>query len=144
MIETQEQWGLHRWLSGKESTCSIGDSGSILGSGRCPGKVNGNPLQYPCLENSIGWQRVRHGWAMNSFTFTFQNLRKGWRQEWNKCVWNSNVSDSCDDNLGHLDLPILSVILDSNFARCYRWWWAAAGEWGKGTWDFSVSSVQFS
>ena len=94
----------------------------------------------------MGWQRVRHDWAMNSFTFTFQNLRRGWRQEGNKCVWKSNVSDSCDDigHLGHLDLPILSVILDSNFARCYHWWWAAAGEWGKGTWDFSVSSVQFS
>ena len=52
------------------------------------------------------------------------------------------MSDSCDDNLGHLDLPILSVILDSNFARCYRWWWAAAGEWGKGTWDFSELSLQ--
>ena len=100
---------------------------------------------------SMGWQRVRHSWAMDSFTFTFQNLRRkkknlrrGWRQDGNKCVWKSNVSDSYGDNLGHLDLPILSVILHSNFARCYHWWWAAAGEWGKGTWDFSVSSVQFS
>ena len=36
---------------GKESTCIIGDPGSILGSGRSPEEGNGNPLQYSCLEN---------------------------------------------------------------------------------------------
>ena len=30
-----------------------GDMGSILGSGRSPGKGNGNPLQYSCLGNSM-------------------------------------------------------------------------------------------
>ena len=29
------------------------DPGSILGLGRSPGEGNGNPLQYPCLENSM-------------------------------------------------------------------------------------------
>ena len=29
-----------------------GDEDSIPGSGRSPGGGNGNPLQYPCLENS--------------------------------------------------------------------------------------------
>ena len=28
--------------------------GSIPGSGRSPGEGNGNPLQYSCLENSMG------------------------------------------------------------------------------------------
>ena len=28
-----------------------GDTGSIPGSERCPGKGNGNPLQYSCLGN---------------------------------------------------------------------------------------------
>ena len=37
----------------KESACNAGDLGSILGSGRSPGKGNGYPLQYPCLENSM-------------------------------------------------------------------------------------------
>ena len=37
----------------KESTCSAGDLGLIPGSGRSPGEGNGNPLQYPCLENSM-------------------------------------------------------------------------------------------
>ena len=37
---------------GKASACSAGDPGSISGLGRSPGKGNGNPLQYSCLENS--------------------------------------------------------------------------------------------
>ena len=31
--------------SGKESTCNVGDPGSIPGLGRSPGEGNGNPLQ---------------------------------------------------------------------------------------------------
>ena len=38
---------------GKESACNAGDLGSIPGSGRSPGEVNDNPLQYSCLENSM-------------------------------------------------------------------------------------------
>jgi len=30
-----------------------GNVGLIPGSGRAPGKGNGNPLQYSCLENSM-------------------------------------------------------------------------------------------
>ena len=38
---------------GKESACNAGDPGLIPGSGRSPGEGNGNPLQYPCLENPM-------------------------------------------------------------------------------------------
>ena len=31
--------------SGQESTCNVGDPGSIPGLGRSPGEGNGNPLQ---------------------------------------------------------------------------------------------------
>ena len=41
-------------LAGKASTRSVGDLGSIPGSGRSPGEGNGNPLQYSCLENPMG------------------------------------------------------------------------------------------
>ena len=45
--------------NGKESACNAGDLGSIPGAGISPGEGNGNPLQYPCLENSMdrgsGW-----------------------------------------------------------------------------------------
>ena len=34
-----------QWLSGKESACNAGDTGSIPGSGRSPEEGNGYPLQ---------------------------------------------------------------------------------------------------
>ena len=37
----------------KGSASNVGDSGLIPGLGRSPGKENGNPLQYSCLENSM-------------------------------------------------------------------------------------------
>ena len=36
---------------GIASAYSVGDLGSIPGSGRSSGEGNGNPLQYSCLEN---------------------------------------------------------------------------------------------
>ena len=61
---------------GKESACSAGDPGSILGLGRSPGEGNGCLPQYSCLENSRaeapsrlqsrGSQRVSQEWT--SFT----------------------------------------------------------------------------
>ena len=35
----------------KETTCIVGDLGSVPGWGRFPGGGHGNPLQYFCLEN---------------------------------------------------------------------------------------------
>ena len=53
------RWGheayRHCGSDSKESACSAGDPGLIPGSGRSPGEGKGNPLQYPCLENSIDW-----------------------------------------------------------------------------------------
>ena len=40
-------------LDGGASTYNTGDSDLIPGSGRSRGEGNGNPLQYPCLENPI-------------------------------------------------------------------------------------------
>ena len=51
-------------LDGKESVCNEGDWGSILGLGGSPGEGNDNPLQYPCMENSMAreaWQAIVHG-----------------------------------------------------------------------------------
>ena len=50
---------------GKESACNAGDVGSIPWSGRCPGKGNGNPLQYSCLGNSMdrGVSRLQFMWS---------------------------------------------------------------------------------
>ena len=65
---------------GKESAYSAGDPGLIPGLWGSPGKGNGNPLQYSCLENpmdreawwaiqSMGLQRVGHDRATNKWTF---------------------------------------------------------------------------
>ena len=47
-------------------TGDVRDSGLIPGSGRSPGEGNGTPLQYSCLENSVGrgaWRATVHGAA---------------------------------------------------------------------------------
>ena len=38
---------------GKESTCNVGDPGSIPGLGRSSREENGYPLWYSCLENPM-------------------------------------------------------------------------------------------
>ena len=53
-------------LGGKMSAYNVGDLGSISGSGRSPREVNGNPLQYSCLENPMdrgAWWAKVHGVA---------------------------------------------------------------------------------
>ena len=47
-------WGFPGGSEVKVYACNSGDLGSIPGSGRSPGKGNGNPLQYSCLENPHG------------------------------------------------------------------------------------------
>ena len=69
---------------GKEFACNAGDPALIPGLGRSPGEGNGNPLQYPCLENLMdggAWQVTVHGVAKSqtrlsdfTFTFTFKHI----------------------------------------------------------------------
>ena len=50
----------------KEFACNTGDLGSIPGLGRSPGKRNGSPLQYSCLQNPMdrgAWWATVHGVA---------------------------------------------------------------------------------
>ena len=56
--------GLLRWLSGKYLPAKAGGAGLIPGLGRSPREGNGNPLQYPCLVNSMdrgAWQATVQG-----------------------------------------------------------------------------------
>ena len=49
---------------GREFVCNVGDPGLIPGLGRYPEEGNGNPLWYPCLENSTDrsvWWATVHG-----------------------------------------------------------------------------------
>ena len=47
--------GFPRGSAGKESTCHVGDLGSIPELGRSPGKGKGYPLQYSGLGNSMDY-----------------------------------------------------------------------------------------
>ena len=45
----------------KNQSADAEEVGSVLESGRSPGEVNGNPLQYSCLEDSTdrgAWQPI--------------------------------------------------------------------------------------
>jgi len=68
-------------LVGKESTCNVGELGSIPVLGRSPGGGHGNPLQYSCLESpmdrgagrllSMGSQRDGHDWVTNTLCTSY-------------------------------------------------------------------------
>ena len=52
--------------AGKESTCNVGDLGSIPALGRSLGEGRGNPLQYSCLGNAMNrgaWWAAVYGVA---------------------------------------------------------------------------------
>ena len=60
--------------AGKESTCNVGDLGSVLGLRRSLGEGKGNPLQHSGLENSLDC--IVHGVAksqtrLSDFHFHF-------------------------------------------------------------------------
>ena len=44
-----------------KNACNVGNPGLIPGLGRSAGEENGNPLQYSCLENSMGRITVHGG-----------------------------------------------------------------------------------
>ena len=93
------------WLRGKESSCNAGnagDSGSIPGSGRCPGGGNGNPLQYCCLGNPMDrgawWPIVRgvtkswRGLSTHACNYTnTQELSKMSTEEWTETSTSSRA-----------------------------------------------------
>ena len=58
MLPIQVFLGFPRGSDAKESTCNVGDLGSILGLGKSPGGGHSNPLQYSCLENPHGQESL--------------------------------------------------------------------------------------
>ena len=53
---------------GKESAYNVGETGSIPGLGRSPGKGKDNPFQYSGLENPMdrgAWRATVHGIPKN-------------------------------------------------------------------------------
>ena len=68
-------WDFPGGSGGKESACSAEDPGLIPGSGRSPEGGNGNLLQYSCMENSMGSQRVRTEHTHHTHTHTHKVLQ---------------------------------------------------------------------
>ena len=65
---------------GKESACNMRDLGLIPGSGRSPGKGNGNPLHYSCLGNPMdreAWRAKVHGVAKNQTRLSDYHFHMG-------------------------------------------------------------------
>ena len=75
---------------GKESAWNLGDLSSIPGSERSPGKGNGNPLQYSCLENPVdrgAWRATVHGFAESGMIeqLHFHDILQIWK------TWSRNT-----------------------------------------------------
>ena len=76
--------GLPGSSAGKESACSAGNTGLILGLKRSLGGGHGNPLEYSCLQNPHGQRslrgyspwgcRVEHHWATKHSTLQIISL----------------------------------------------------------------------
>ena len=58
----------------KNLPASVGDAGSIPGSGRSPGGGYGNPLQYSCLERQRSLVATVHGVAKSWTRLSTQEL----------------------------------------------------------------------
>ena len=86
-----------------ESFCNAGDPSFIPGSERSPGKGNGNPLQYSCLEKPHG-QRSLVGyspwggkeWDTTEWLSTAEHSTAQWSAYWVclKCNYNLSLSVS--------------------------------------------------
>ena len=89
---------------GKASACNVGDPGSIPGSGRSSEDGNGNPLQYPCLENPMDGRALYatvHGVSksqtqLSDFTHTVLTVQAdipSWRKKIMK--WSRKLEKLC-------------------------------------------------
>ena len=68
--------GLPCGSAGKESSCNVGDLGSIPGLGRSPGEGKGYALQYSGLENSMDYSKgsQKSQTRLSDFHFMTVNL----------------------------------------------------------------------
>ena len=86
----------------KESACSVGELGSVPGSGRSPREGKGNPLQYSFLENSMDRGVL---WA------TVHRVIKS-------RIWLSDFHFQFSTNFFHLSsAPLGIIILSIRFMR---------------------------
>ena len=72
---------------------ATGDAGLISGSGRSPGKGNGNPLQYSCQDNLMDspWRATVHG-VEKSRTQLSNWAHIRWERHLNRSLWSIELS----------------------------------------------------
>ena len=83
---------------------SAGDTDSIPGSGRSPGRGNGNPLQCSCQENSTdrgAWWATVHGVTQNRTQLSTTQpitISERWCQRWGdpKGVWEQTLKQEAE------------------------------------------------
>ena len=94
--------------NGKESGCNAGDPVSISGLGRCPGEVNGNPLQYSCLEKPHGQRSLvgYHRWGHKKSDMTEQLTRVLGM----KCFHLLKVNYTTNYIKGDTDKPVQTIV----------------------------------
>ena len=100
---------IYRWSQGfpggsdcKEFSCKAGDMNLILGSGSSSGGVNGNPLQYFCLKNSMdrgAWQATVQGGHKDSDMTKWLTHTHRWSH-----YFVYNLITLCITSLMHLSL----------------------------------------
>ena len=72
---------------GKESSCNVGDLGSIPGLGRSPGERDSYPLQYSGQENSMDHKELDMTEQL-SLPLSFPSLRGRFS---GLCIWNPHA-----------------------------------------------------
>ena len=83
---------------GKESTCNMGDLGSVPGLGRSPGRGHGNPPPYPCLENPMD----RGAWQAAVQMVTQSRTRLKWLSSSSNNTQNTSYSiENCTSRVQH-------------------------------------------
>ena len=86
---------------GKESTCNVGDLGSLPGLGRSPGGGHGNPLQYSRLENPTD--------------------RGAWWATFSLCLFQSAALPQTAVELGFLHCYFRSMAHDARWVDSGKW-----------------------
>ena len=108
-LDNLEEVCLPRWLSGKESACSVEDTRvvrSIPELARSPGVGNGYPLQNCCLENSMDrgtWQTTAYGIAKSWTLSTWAT------QEMHNFLETYSVSKLNQEEMDNLNTLITEV-----------------------------------
>ena len=126
------KFGFPGGTCGKESTCQCRRHRLDPWIGRSPGLGNGNPLQYPCLENPVAWgawglhplESLRHDWA-HRHTCSAWAFLKSSAKPFVGSVQSSSVVQSCltlCDPMNHRTpgLPVHHQLLEFTQTHVHR------------------------